>query len=53
MAITIYLSTITLNEHRLNTLAKWYRVTEWIRKQNLYICCLQETSDQKKYTVWK
>ena len=27
----------------LNTPTKRHRLTEWIQKQELYICCLQET----------
>ena len=38
-----YLSIITLNVNGLNALIKRHRVTEWIRKQDPHICCLQET----------
>ena len=38
-----YLSIITLNVNRLNAPTKRQRVAEWIQKQDLYICCLQET----------
>ena len=38
MAISTYLSTITLNA---NSPIKRHRMTEWIRKQDPYICCLQ------------
>ena len=38
-----YLSIITLNINGLNVLTKRQRLTEWIQKQDLYICCLQET----------
>ena len=38
-----YLSIITLNVVRLNALAKRQRLSEWIQKQDPYICCLQET----------
>ena len=38
-----YLSIITLNIHGLNALTKRHRLTEWIQKQDPYICCLQET----------
>ena len=43
MAITAYLSIITLNANGLNAPIKRHRVTEWIRKQDSYICCLLET----------
>ena len=33
----------TLNENRLNALTKRHRLTEWIQKQDPYICCIQET----------
>ena len=38
-----YLSIITLNVNGLNAPAKRQRLTEWIKKQDLCICCLQET----------
>ena len=38
-----YLSTITLNVNGLNAPTKGQRLTEWIQKQDTYICCLQET----------
>jgi len=38
-----YLSVITLNVHGLNAPTKRQRLTEWIQKQNPYVCCLQET----------
>ena len=34
---------ITLNMNRLNAPTKRHRLTEWIQKQDPYICCLQET----------
>ena len=43
MAPNTYLSIITLNVNGLNAPAKRHRVAEWIRKQETYICCLQET----------
>ena len=43
MATGTYISVITLNVNGLNTLAKRHRLTEWIQKQDPYICCLQET----------
>ena len=39
-----YLSIITLNVNGLNAPIKRQRLAEWIKiKQDLYICCLQET----------
>ena len=43
MPIGTYISIITLNVNGLNTPSKWYRLAEWIQKQDTYICCLQET----------
>ena len=43
MAIGLYLSIITLNVNGLNAPTKRQRLTEWIQKQDPYICCLQET----------
>ena len=38
-----YVSVITLNVNGLNAPTKRQRLTEWIQKQDPYICCLQET----------
>ena len=38
-----HLSIITLNVNRLYAPIKRHRIAEWIRKHDLYICCLQET----------
>ena len=43
MATGSYLSVITLNINGLNAPTKRQRLAEWIQKQDLYICCLQET----------
>ena len=43
MATGSHLSIITLNVNGLNAPAKRQRLTEWIKKQDLCICCLQET----------
>ena len=43
MVIGTYISIITLNVNGLNAPMKRHRLAEWIQKQNLYICCLQET----------
>ena len=42
MPIWTYISIITLNVNRLNAPTKRHRLTEWIQKQDPYICCLQE-----------
>uniref|UniRef100_A0A8C6AM05 exodeoxyribonuclease III n=1 Tax=Monodon monoceros TaxID=40151 RepID=A0A8C6AM05_MONMO len=43
MGIGTYISIITLNVNGLNAPTKRHRLTEWIQKQDPYICCLQET----------
>ena len=43
MATGSYLSIITLNINALNAPMKRKRLAEWIKKQDPYICCLQET----------
>ena len=43
MAMGSYLSIITLNVNGLNAPTKRQRLAEWIKKQDPYICCLQET----------
>ena len=59
MAINSYLSIVTLNVNGLNAPTKRHRVSEWIKKQNPSICCLQEThfrpEDTSRFKVrrWK
>ena len=48
MASNEYLSVISLNVNGLNAPIKRHRVIDWIRKQDPYICCLQETHLRKK-----
>ena len=43
MAIGTYISIINLNVNGLNAPTKRHRLAEWIKKQDPYICCLQET----------
>ena len=43
MVIGTYILITTLNVKGLNAPTKTHRLAEWIQKQNLYICCLQET----------
>ena len=50
MAIGTYISITTLNENGLNAPTKRHRLAEWIRKQDPYICCLQETHLRPKDT---
>ena len=42
MAISTYLSIITLDVNGLNAPIKRHRVIEWIKKQDTSVCCLQE-----------
>ena len=50
MAVGTYISIITLNVNGLNAPTKKHRLAEWIRKQDPYICCLQETHFRPKDT---
>ena len=50
MVIGTYISITTLNVNGLNAPTKRQRLAEWIQKQNLYICCLQETHFRPKDT---
>ena len=43
MVIRAYILIITLNVNGLNAPTKRHTLAEWIQKQDLYICCLQET----------
>ena len=43
MVIGTYISINTLNVNGLNAPTKRHRLDEWIHKQDLSICCLQET----------
>ena len=45
-----YMSIINLNVNGLNASTKRHRLAEWIQKQDLYICCLQETHFRPKDT---
>ena len=59
MSINSYLLVITLNVNGPSAPIKRHRVTEWIRKQDPSICCLQETHFRPKDTfrlnvsVWR
>ena len=50
MAIGTYMATITLNINGLNAPNKRHRQVEWIKKQDQYICCPQETHHRPKDT---
>ena len=50
MAIGTHISIITLNVNGLNALTKRHRLAEWIKKQDPYICCVQETHFRPKDT---
>ena len=50
MVIRTYISIITLNVNGLNAPTKRHRLAEWIQKQYLYICCLQETQFRPRDT---
>ena len=43
MVIGSYISVITLSVNGLNAATKRHTLAEWIKKQDRYICCLQET----------
>ena len=50
MAIRTYISITTLNKSELNSSTKRHRLVEWIRKQDLYTYCLQETHFRSRDT---
>ena len=50
MAIVTYISIITLKVNGLSGATKRHRLAEWIEKQDLYTCCLQETHFRPKDT---
>ena len=63
MVIGTYISITTLNVNGINAPAKRHILAEWIQKQDLYICSLQEThfrpndtyrlkvGDRKRYSM--
>jgi exonuclease III len=57
--ITTYLSILTLNVNGLNFLIKTHNFSNWIKKEDPTICCLQETHfiDRNKHWLkvkgWK
>ena len=50
MVIGTYISITTLNVNGLNAPTKRHRLAEWLQKQDLYICCLQETHFRPRNT---
>ena len=50
MAISTYLSIITLNVNALNAPIKRHRVAEWKIKKDPAVCCLKETHFRSKNT---
>ena len=50
MAIGTYILITTLNINGLTTLTKRHRLAEWIQKQDLSTCCLQDTHFRPKDT---
>ena len=50
MAIGTYISIITLNVNGLNAPTKRHSLAERTQKQDLYICCLQETHFRSRDT---
>ena len=50
MAVSTYLSVLTLNVNGLNVPIKKHRVADWIKKQEATICCLKESRFRTKDT---
>ena len=50
MVIGTYISIITLSVNGLNAPSKKHRLAKWIQKEDLYVCCLQETHFRPKDT---
>ena len=48
MTLNSYLLIVTLNMNGLNDPIKRHRVSDWIKKQDPSICCLQETHCRSK-----
>jgi exonuclease III len=57
--VTTYLSILTLNVNGLNSLIKRHCLANWIKKEDLTICCLQKAhlTDRNKHWLrvkgWK
>ena len=50
MTLNSYLSIVTVNVNGLKDPIKRRRVSDWIKKQDPSICCLQETHFRQKDT---
>lgn len=50
MARSMCLSVVTLKCKCINASIKRHKVTEWVKKHDLSICCLQETPFKTKDT---
>ena len=50
MSVNTYLLVITLNINELNGPVKRHMVADWMKKQDLTICCLQEVHSRAKET---
>ena len=48
VAISTYLLIISLHVNGLNAPIKRHRITEWLKKQDPSVCCLQETHFKPK-----
>jgi hypothetical protein len=49
---TKYLSILTVNVNGLNTPNKRHHLANWIKKEDLTICCLQETHFIDRHKCW-
>jgi exonuclease III len=50
--ITTYTSMLTLNINGLNSPIKRHNLTNWIKKEDLTICCLQEIHFIDRNKLW-
>jgi exonuclease III len=50
--ITTYLSILTMNVKGLNSPIKRHRLENWIKKEDLTICCLQVTRLTHRNKCW-
>ena len=53
MAISIYLSIITLNVNRLNPLIRKHRVANWIKKKNRTHLYVLQKGERLKVKGWR
>jgi exonuclease III len=50
--VTTYLSILTMNVNGLNSPIKRHHLVNWMKKEILTICCLQETHLNDKHKHW-